>query len=283
MPAPFTRNIDEPDEVIEADKIISEIVSLGGISLAHDIHQPGFRWSEHIKPVVGTEWCESRHIGYALRGRLQIVMRDGAEFDCRPGDLMDIPPGHDAWVLGDEPFEMLAWVGSTTWLSPLQTLKERVLVTLLFTDIVDSTGVAQRVGDRRWTELLNAHNQMMSDTIDRYRGQLAKLTGDGILAVFDGAARAVRCASACRQAAHDLGLTIRAAVHTGEIEVTGEELHGLAVHEASRLMHHARPGEVLVSDVTVSFARDARLSFEDRGEFDLRGVDQAIRAFALLE
>lgn len=283
MPGPYTRNIDQPDEVVEAGKVISEIVTLGGISLARDTHQPGWRWSEHIKPLVGTEWCESRHVGYALRGRIRVLMIDGTEFDCRPGDLMDLAPGHDAWVLGDEPFEMLAWVGSTTWLSPIQTLKERVLVSLLFTDIVDSTGIAQQVGDRRWTELLNTHNQVMSDVVDRHRGQINKLTGDGMLAAFDGAARAVRCAIACRQSARDLGLTIRAAVHTGEIEFTGEELHGLAVHEASRLMSHAGPGEVLVSELTKNFVRDARFAFEDRGELELRGVDEAIRAYVVLE
>lgn len=280
---PYTRNFDEPDEVIEVEKVTAEIISLGGITLARDIHQPGWRWSYHVKPLVGTEWCESRHVGYALRGRAHIAMRDGTEFDCRPGDLIDIHPGHDAWVLGDEPWEMLSWVGGTTWLSPLQTLKERVLVTLLFTDIVDSTGTAQEIGDRHWTELLNAHNQRMSDTVDRYRGQIAKLTGDGMLAVFDGAARAVRCAIACRLAGEDLGLAIRAAVHTGEIQVTGDEIHGLAVHEASRLMSHAQPGEILVSDLTRNFARDSQVGFEDRGELELRGVEQALRAYAVME
>lgn len=283
MVIPYTRNFDEPDEVIEVEKVNAKVISLRGINLAHDTHQPGWRWSEHVKPLVGTEWCESRHVGYVLRGRGHIVMRDGTGFDCRPGDLMDIPPGHDAWVLGDEPWKVLSWIGGTTWLSPLQTLKERVLITLLFTDIVDSTGTAQRIGDRHWAELLNAHDQRMSDTVDRYRGQIAKLTGDGMLAVFDGAARAVRCAVACRSSAQDLGLAIRAAVHTGEIEVTGEELHGLAVHEASRLLSHARPGEILVSDLTKNFARDSQLGFEDRGELELRGVEQALQAYAVLD
>jgi class 3 adenylate cyclase len=275
-----TRNFDEPDEVVELEKVRSEMVSLAGMSFSHDIHEPGWRWAEHVRPHVGTEWCETRHVGYVLGGRLRIRLRDGTEFDCRKGDVMDIPAGHDAWVLDDEPLETLAWMGGTTWLSSVQTLKERVLVTLMFTDIVDSTAAAQRLGDRAWGDLLNGHNQRMADTVDRYRGQLVKLTGDGVLAVFDGAARAIRCAITCRREANDLGLTIRAAVHAGEVELAGEEIQGVAVHEASRIMSHARPGEVLVSDITRAFARDPQLQFDDRGEVELRGLEGTVRLHA---
>jgi class 3 adenylate cyclase len=168
-------------------------------------------------------------------------------------------------------------------LSPLQTLKERVLVTLLFTDIVDSTGVALRLGDRAWTDLLGSHNQRMADAVDRYRGQVAKLTGDGVLAVFDGAVRAIRCAMACRREAADLGLTIRAAVHTGEVELAGEEIHGLAVHEAARIMAHAGPGELLVSDLTRAFVRDPQLRFDDRGAVELRGFEGSMLLHSVID
>lgn len=282
MAAPYTRNFDQPDEVVELEKVRSETITLGTITVAYDVHQPGWRWSEHVKPLVGTEWCESRHVGYILRGRLGVRLADGTEFMCRPGDLIDIPPGHDGWVVDDEPLESLGWVGGTTWLSPVQTLKERVLVTLVFTDIVDSTRIAARIGDRRWAELLSSHDQAMADTVDRYRGHIAKLTGDGMVAVFDGAARAIRGAIACRQAAEGLGLTIRAAVHTGEIEQAGDEIHGIVVNESARLMAAAGPGEVLVSDVTRTFARDGRLVFEDRGELELRGVEGPFRAHAVV-
>ena len=277
MSQTYTRNFDEPDEVIEVDKVTSEIISLGGVSLAHDTHEPGWHWAEHIRPVVGGEWCESRHVGYVLKGHMRILMKDGTEFDCRPGDLMDIPAGHDGWVLGDEPVESLAWMGGTTWLSPIQILKERVLVTLLFTDIVDSTGLARKLGDQRWTDLLANHNQRMADTVDRYRGQLVKLTGDGVLAVFDGASRAIRCAMACQQNAKELDLSLRAAVHTGEVEMAADEIHGLAVHEASRMMSQAGAGEVLVSDSTKAFARDSQLKFKDLGEVELRGLGEPLR------
>jgi class 3 adenylate cyclase len=279
----YTRNFDDPDEVIEIEKVRSEILSLGGMGFSHDTQEPGWRWSEHIRPLVGTEWCETRHVGYVLKGHMRIRLKDGTEFDCRPGDVMDIPAGHDGWILGDEPFESLAWMGGTTWLSPLQTLKERVLVTLLFTDIVDSTGVAQRLGDQGWGDLLNSHNQRMAESVDRFRGRLTKFTGDGLLALFDGAARAIRCALTCRREAADLGLTIRAAVHTGEVELAGDEIQGIAVHEASRIMTHAGPGEVLVSDVTRIFARDPQMRFDDLGEFELRGMDETLRLHSVTE
>ena len=273
----YRRNVDEPDEVIEVERARSEITSLGGVTLSHDIQEPGWRWAEHVGPVVGTGWCETHHVGYVLKGHMRMLMKDGTEFDLRPGDLMDIPAGHDGWVLGDEPCEMLIWMGGKTWLSPLHTLKERVLVTLLFTDIVDSTGLASRLGDQRWTDLLASHDQRIADAVDRYRGQMVKLTGDGVLAVFDGAARAIRCAMACQQVAKDLDLNIRAAVHTGEVELAGDEIHGLAVHEASRIMSQAEPGEVLVSDFTKVFAADSELQFEDKGKVELRGLDEPMR------
>jgi class 3 adenylate cyclase len=276
MSAIYRRSFDEPDEVIEVEGVRSELISIGGMSLAHDTHYPGWHWVEHVGPLVGTDWCESHHMSFAIKGQMHIEFRDGSGVDCKPGDVMDIPPGHDAWVVGDEPFETLSFMGGATWLTPLQTLKERILVTLLFTDIVDSTGAARRLGDRRWAELIGSHDQRMAGTVDRHRGRVAKLTGDGVLAIFDGAARAITCAMACRQDARDLGLEIRAAVHTGEVEMAGEEIHGLAVHEASRIMSHAAAGEVLVSDLTKTFARGTHLAFEEHGTVELRGMGEPL-------
>jgi class 3 adenylate cyclase len=270
----YHRNFDEPDEVIELEQLISKVLTLGGMSLALDTHQPGWHWKKHVRPVVGTDWCESRHIGYAVSGRMAIEMRDGTKLEARGGDAVDIPPGHDAWVVGDETCVMVTWMGGTTWLAPLRTLKDRVLVTLLYTDIVDSTGTALRLGDQRWLDLLAAHNQRTSDAIDRYRGRLIKFTGDGALALFDGAVRAVKCALACHRDAAELGLTIRAGVHTGEVEVADEQVQGLAIHEAQRIMAHADSGEVLVSATTMVLARDPNLKFENRGEVRLRGLDE---------
>lgn len=279
----FARSFAEPDEVIAIEGIRSEIVDLGGISLARDTHQPGWRWSTHVRPVVGTEWCETRHVGMVMTGRMHVLMKEGIEFDVSEGDILDLPPGHDAWVVGDEPLVTFTWMGARTWLMPLHSLKGRVLVTLVFTDIVDSTGTARRLGDQTWAALLASHDQRLADVVDQYRGRVAKFTGDGMLAVFDGAVRAIRCAFGCRKAASDLGLSIRAAVHTGEIETVGDEIHGLAVHEASRILSLAQVNELLVSATTADLARDAELRFEDRGEHELRGLNHHRRLFAVSE
>lgn len=279
----YARTFASPDEVIEIEGVRSEIVDLGGITLARDTHQPGWRWSTHVRPLVGTEWCESRHVGLVLRGQMHVLTRDGAEFDVTEGDIIDLPPGHDAWVVGNEILVTVAWMGARTWLMPLHALKERVLVTLVFTDIVDSTGTAQRLGDQSWTALLASHDQRLADVVDQFRGRVAKLTGDGMLAVFDGAARAIRCALVCRKAVADLGLRIRVAVHTGEIELVGDEIHGLVVHEASRILKVAQVNEVLVSATTADLARDAELRFEDRGEHELRGLNEHRHLFAVTE
>jgi class 3 adenylate cyclase len=280
---PYHRNFDEPDEVIELDLLTSKILNLGGMSLVMDIHRPGWHWEKHVRPVVGTEWCESRHLGYLISGQVGVRLRDGTELQPVAGDAVDIPPGHDAWVIGDEPAVTVTWMGGTTWLAPLRTLKERVLVTLMYTDIVDSTGMAQRLGDQTWLDLLTSHNQRVSVSIDRYRGRLVKFTGDGALAFFDGAVRAVKCALACRRDAAELGLTIRAGVHTGEVEMAGEDAQGFAIHEAQRIMAHADPGEVLVSATTRALARDPLLRFEGRDEVQLRGLDQPIGLFSVAQ
>jgi class 3 adenylate cyclase len=279
----YHRSFDDPDEVIELEFLTAKVLSLGGLSLAQDTHRPGWHWMEHVRPAVGTEWCETRHIGYVIDGRFGIRMRDGAEFEIQAGDAVDITPGHDAWVIGEKPCVMVTWMGGTTWLAPLRTLKERVLVTLVYTDIVDSTKLAQELGDQRWLDILASHNQRTSDSIDRFRGRLVKFTGDGALALFDGAVRAVRSALASHRDAAELGLTIRAGVHTGEVEMMGEEVQGLAIHEAQRIMSHADPGEVLVSATTKVLARDALLEFEGRDEVQLRGLDEPISLFRVTE
>ena len=276
----FSASFNSPDEVIEAPLVRSEHVELAGLMISHDIHEPGWHWAEHVGPITGTEWCETRHVGYVLSGRMHVVMKDGDEFDIEQGDVYFLPPGHDTWVVGDKAWESLAWMGARTWLMPLNTLKERVLATIVFTDIVDSTGIAGRMGDRAWADLVAAHDRRITETVDRYQGRIVKLTGDGMLAVFDGAARAVRCALACDDAVSDLALSLRAAVHTGEIEVSGEEIHGMSVHEAARILEIAGEHEVLLSGVTADLVSDEGCRFEDRGEHELRGVGARRRLYA---
>lgn len=277
----YARSFSSPDDLIELPAIRSELVDLGGLTVSHDTMDPGWRWSTHIREIVGTKWCEVRHIGVVVRGRMHFLLEDGTEFDVEPLSLLDIPAGHDAWVVGDDAVETIAWTGAKNWLGPLESMAERVLATIVMTDIVDSTGTALRMGDRAWADTLAAFEARTRDVLGRFRGREIKMTGDGVLATFDGAARATRCAVAMRAAAAALSISLRAAVHTGEIEIAGDDIRGLAIHEASRMLTLAGAGDVLVSAMTADLSRDAGLTFEDRGEHELRGLSGPRHLFAI--
>jgi pimeloyl-ACP methyl ester carboxylesterase/class 3 adenylate cyclase len=149
---------------------------------------------------------------------------------------------------------------------------ERVLATVLFTDIVDSTRSAAAMGDQRWRRLLDDHDRLAQQMIGKHRGNLVKSTGDGVLATFDGPGRAVRCALAFGTAAKGIGLPLRAGLHTGEIEMRGSDIGGIAVHAAARVMSHSGSDEVLVSRVVTDLVAGAGLKFAERGSFELKGL-----------
>jgi class 3 adenylate cyclase/pimeloyl-ACP methyl ester carboxylesterase len=149
---------------------------------------------------------------------------------------------------------------------------DRVLATVLFTDIVGSTRMAVEVGDQRWHELLDRHDRLAKQTVEKHRGNFVKSTGDGILATFDGPGRAVRCALAFDAAAQQMGLPLRAGLHTGEIEVRDQDVGGIAVHAAARVMAQCGANEVLVSRVVTDLVAGAGLKFTERGAFDLKGI-----------
>ena len=149
---------------------------------------------------------------------------------------------------------------------------DRVLATVLFTDIVNSTRMAVEVGDQRWRELLDRHDRLAKLTVEKHRGNFVKSTGDGILATFDGPGRAVRCALAFSAGAQQIGLALRAGLHTGEIEVRGQDVGGIAVHTAARVMAQSGANEVLVSRVVTDLVAGAGLKFTERGVFDLKGI-----------
>jgi class 3 adenylate cyclase len=149
---------------------------------------------------------------------------------------------------------------------------ERVLATVLFTDIVDSTQSAAAIGDQAWRRLLDSHDRLAIQTVAKHRGILVKSTGDGILATFDGPGRAVRCALAFGAAAKQIGLQTRAGLHTGEIEIRGRDVGGVAVHAAARVMALSQPDEVLVSRVVTDLVAGAGLKFVERGPHELKGL-----------
>jgi class 3 adenylate cyclase len=158
---------------------------------------------------------------------------------------------------------------------------DRVLATVLFTDIVGSTQHAARLGDRRWRELLAAHDAVVRAEVLRFRGGLVKTTGDGVLATFDGPGRAIRCSCAIRDSARTLGIDIRAGLHTGEVELIGDDIAGIAVHIGARVLAHAGGGEVLVSSTVKDLVAGSGINFIERGEHHLKGVPGAWRLFAV--
>jgi class 3 adenylate cyclase len=164
-------------------------------------------------------------------------------------------------------------------LSPPAT--DRVLATVLFTDVVNSTAQAEQMGDRRWRELLATHDAVVSAELDRHRGREIKSTGDGVLATFDGPGRAIRCACAIRDAVRALGIEIRAGLHTGEIELRGDDIGGIAVHVGQRVASHAAAGEVLISRTVADLIAGSDIELLDRGEHELKGVTGTWRLFSI--
>lgn len=257
----------------------SREVHLGELVVGLSHHEPGWRWSAHVKPIVGTRSCQVHHTGFLMSGRLRCRLEDGTEVELGTDDVFDIPAGHDAWVLGDEPAVTVEWVGAHRWASP--PAGERILATLVITDIVDSTALAERIGDIDFARILEDHYARLRQVLDRYRGSQVTTTGDGLVAIFDGAERAVRAAAMMGQAVAPLDLRIRAGVHTGEVELVPGNVRGVAVHVAARIMALAGPGEVLVSGTTRDLIDSREVHFVDRGIHELKGVSGARTVFAL--
>jgi class 3 adenylate cyclase len=157
---------------------------------------------------------------------------------------------------------------------------ERVLTTVFFTDIVDSTSRAAELGDRAWRELLEAHHAAVRAQLARYGGKEIRGTGDGFFATFEGPARAIACAQGALSAVADLGLDLRIGVHTGEVEISNGKVEGIAVHIGARIAAEARPCEVLVSSIVRDLAAGSSIDFEDRGVHDLKGVPGDWQLFA---
>jgi class 3 adenylate cyclase len=158
---------------------------------------------------------------------------------------------------------------------------KRALATVLFTDIVDSTRRAAELGDQRWRELLDRHDELVRQRVEGHRGRVIKATGDGVLATFDGPARAISCAEELSRAMDDLGIEIRAGLHSGECELRGDDVGGMAVNIGARVMAHARAGEVLTSGTVKDLVVGSGIEFEDRGATELKGVPGEWAIFAV--
>jgi class 3 adenylate cyclase len=158
-----------------------------------------------------------------------------------------------------------------------------VLASVLFTDIVGSTERVVELGDRRWREVLDAHGTAVRRELVRFDGREIDSAGDGVFALFQGPARAVRCGCAIRDAVRQLGLEVRAGVHTGEVELAGGRVRGIAVHTGARVAAAAGPGEVLVSSTVRDLVGGSGLRFDDRGEHVLKGIAEPKRLFAVAD
>jgi class 3 adenylate cyclase len=222
-------------------------------------------------PTLVIHRTEDRIMPIAL-GREVAELIPGARFVELPGtDALPFSGDTDRLVEEVEEFLTGAHTGAEF---------ERILATLVFTDIVDSTSVAAQVGDRAWRDLLDQHNELVRGELDRFKGREIATTGDGFLATFDGPGKAVRCGLSITGAAATLGIQVRAGVHTGEVDVRETDVGGLAVHIAARVAALAAPGEVLVSSTVKDLLVGSGIEFEGRGEHALKGVPETWRLFA---
>ena len=274
--------VHQPDEVRPYPLGRNEIFELDDFVIGRMIMEPGWVWSKDVRPIAGTDRCMYHHLGYVLSGVLHVTYADGSEATIGPHEVFELPPGHDAEVVGDEPWVAIDFRGARSYARPVVASSDRILATILFTDIVDSTATLQRLGDAAWRDMLAQHNEIVQFELDRYRGREIDKTGDGVMALFDGPARAVECAASISRRVRTLGLEIRCGLHTGEVELVPGGVRGVTVHLAARIMGLAGAGEVLISGVTRDLLAGSGLQLESRGRHALKGIEGEREVFALL-
>lgn len=274
------KSVHEPDEVRELPAIALNLLRVGSLSLGFATVQPGFRWSTHLRQETEGPLCQIHHLQFLLSGRFAVQMDDGEYVEIRPHEIFDVPPGHDAWVVGDEPAVILDFLGNIEQLGRPAS-RDRIVTTLLMTDIVDSTSTASRLGDAAWRQQLGEHNRLIRARFDRYFGKEVNTTGDGFLAMFASAVGAIRCAASIRDATAQIGLPVRIGIHTGEVELLPGDIRGLAAHAVARVMGVGGASDVMVSSSARGLIEDGDLRFESRGVQDLKGLPMPLEVFAL--
>lgn len=260
------------------------------------------RWFGRLERFSAAPSAAARHV--ELLGQLDVrgvlpsiqcptlvLHRTGDElFDIRnaqyvaehvPNATLTELPGRDNLIAFGDTESALAEIEQFLTGSRRPVASDRVLATVLFTDIVDSTGHAARLGDRSWRELLQRHDELMRAEVERHRGRMVKTLGDGGLAVFDAPSRAIGTAVTIRERVHELGIQVRAGLHTGECELLGDDVGGLAVHIGARVTGEAGPDEVLVSSTVRDLVVGSGIGLQERGERELRGVPGAWRIYAV--
>ena len=276
------KSLNAPDEVRELPMLSLGLLRVGSLTVGYGQVQPGWRWSTHMRKETDEPLCQIHHLQLMLSGRFAIEMDDGEYAEIGPNEVFDVPPGHDVWVLGDEPVAVVDFLGNIEQLGRPAS-KDRIVTTLLMTDIVDSTATASRLGDTIWKQTLSEHNRLVRARLERYLGQEVNTTGDGFLAMFASAVGAIRCAASIRDATTGVGLPVRIGVHTGEVELLHGDIGGVAVHAAARVMALAQASDVMVSSSTRGLVDDSSLRFESRGAQRLKGLPTPLEVFALVD
>jgi class 3 adenylate cyclase len=220
----------------------------------------------HVKGDRDVNIEEGRYIAKHIRGS-KIVELDGI-------DHMFFVDRKLTDRILNEVREFIANLGS-----PIPV--DRVLATVLFTDMIDSTKKAAEIGDQKWKELLEEHDKIAREEVEKNNGKMIKSLGDGFLATFDSPTRALRCAFSVRQSLNKLGIQIRAGIHTGECIFSGNDISGIAVHIASRITEMASPNEILVSNTVRDLVYGSGILFEDKGEYKLKGIEEKRALFSL--
>lgn len=277
------KNFANPDIQRDVGRGMLQIVELGDVAIGRIRYEPGWHWMEDLKERVGTETCEIHHVGVVLSGRLQIQMNDGYTVILEPLDAYEIPPGHVASVVGDEPYISIDTVGRRYFGAPTQQMRDRYLATILFVDIVGSTEMLRRIGDLAWRDLLADHNAAARQILENHRGIEIGTIGDGLLATFDSPARGVRAAADIGRSASEFGLEIRAGLHTGEVERAGDDVRGLAVHHASRVAGEAGGGDILVSSATRALLEGMDVPLASIGRRALKGIAEPDELFRVVQ
>ena len=284
MPRLQAKGFATPDDDRSFPKVHFKTVGLDDATVGYCTFQPGWHWSVDLAPLVGTASCQLRHLGYTVSGAIRVLMDDGQALDIGPDMVFEIPPGHDKWVVGDEPWVTLEWGASGRAMQAVMNdSAARVVSTVMFTDIVGSTARLATVGDAAWKELLVAHNARLRAELNVQRGREIKTTGDGFLAVFDSPTRAARAALAMIVSARAADLPIRVGMHTGEVELVDGDVRGIAVHAAARVMSVAGPSEVALSSTTAALLEGSGIEVEEAGAHELKGLTGVRQVFRLVE
>jgi class 3 adenylate cyclase len=283
-PRVTSKNLDHPDEIRQLGRGSGGYVDLGtGLAIGRAVLEPGWRWSIDLKSVVGTPSCEVHHLQLILAGRLGVRMDGGEEHEFGPSEVIDIPPGHDTWVVGPEPVVIVDMAGHSSDFA-LPAPRSRIVLTMVMTDIVNSTQTAARIGDAAWKQRLGDHNRIVRRPLERFHGREIDTTGDGFLAAFTSAEAALRAALSITGAVRAAGVEIRTGVHTGEVEsLESGDLRGIAVHATARIMAAAPTGTVYTSGLTRSLDSSGRLHFTSAGTHALKGFDQQMELFVVDE